>query len=976
MRRVLVGFALSFVLSPVAEGAGASRERDAREDPEAEVRHEKRWTDVAPAPIPRELPLLNVRGVDPAVPPVDRPALRSLLVNRRFERLTEVVEKFQAAFEADPRREDWMADAYEVLGYAHEREREVIDAWVAATPRSFAPYLARATYWEHTGFLWRGSRLARDTSSFEFESMREAFDRARQDARKALSLRPRLVEARRLLISVNVADGDRESAAKAMEEALALCPTCVHVRAQWLWALKPRWGGTLEEMEEFATRRADPGTPGHRLLRGYVDLERAHEAREGGKEAEAQASIDRACALGAWQFLVARADARGPKARDEYLADLERANAIQPGHSEILSRRATAYAQANRWQEAAQDLLVVLRSRPNSVTGNWLHPRVLRALDSLAWKEHEAGRDGTAATLYDLARALAPRDEDLARRAKVVGRGSRAAASPADAEPASGDARPELQVEVVDASGRPVSDAQIALAPGRGGWAQLERMAAGVPTHRSDAAGRLVAPAGVGPWIAMARLPGEPLAGVAAAVAVGTTGARARLTIGGALRIEGRVTDGNGRPVAGVEARAIPNTEHLEREPRSLAAAMSRADGTFAIGGVDSGPYVLFARGAGQRGPVESPTLGRQVVGGDRGVVITVRPDRMLRGRVLVAGPDGTTAAAERFKVASRAFGEREFASADGSFSVEVPNRWGKLAVAFSVEGRPPAVRTLELLETADAGDVVIGPGRIVRGRVVDPRGFPVARASVSLEAGSPIAWTASDGGFEAGLPGGACVLLIRHERWLEALREVGGDEDRVDVRLSAGARLKVLAVDGRGSPVAGADLATLASVRHPQQGCTTDATGRCEISGLEPGDFTIVSHGAHGGDPNAPVPAAVHVRVGPDEEQVGVTFPWAHVRTRLTARVLDGSGKPVPSGTRLFHGAPSFAEAMDAKGIPKLPYYFAPGSGAIENLPPGRYTAVALGAWGLPKCAITTVEVRPEDDQTVTLTLSDEACR
>ena len=135
------------------------------------------------------------------------------------------------------------------------------------------------------------------------------------------------------------------------------------------------------------------------------------------------------------------------------------------------------------------------------------------------------------------------------------------------------------------------------------------------------------------------------------------------------------------------------------------------------------------------------------------------------------------------------------------------------------------------------------------------------------------------------------------------------------------------------------------------------------------------MSHGGEGLDPNAVLPAGLHVRVGPDEEH-GVRFRWLQEPTRLTVSVLDSKGEPVPSGARLFAGAPSFAEAMEANGVPKIPHYVTSGRGALENVPPGRYTAIALGIWGMPACAIAPVEVRAGGDQALTLTLRDGVCR
>ena len=63
MRRAIFGFALVVVFFS-SWAAAASEGAHARGDPRAEVRHEGQWIDVAPAPIPPGLPLLNVGRPD------------------------------------------------------------------------------------------------------------------------------------------------------------------------------------------------------------------------------------------------------------------------------------------------------------------------------------------------------------------------------------------------------------------------------------------------------------------------------------------------------------------------------------------------------------------------------------------------------------------------------------------------------------------------------------------------------------------------------------------------------------------------------------------------------------------------------------------------------------------------------------------------------------------------------------------------
>jgi tetratricopeptide (TPR) repeat protein len=875
MRRWLLA-ALAVGLGLVSHAGAAVREGDGQLDPKAEVRHELQWTDVAPAPEPKGMPLLQVPdrpppGVLAAWPPVDRPALRSLLQGRRYQRLTEVIEAFQAAFEADPRREDWMSDAYDVLAYAHSRDRLLLEEWIAATPRSFAPWLARAVYWYRSAYLWRGEKLARETTRLEFASMRSALVRARADAQKALSLRPGLVEARALLVRVDVLDGDRASAERTLREALVRCPTCFDVRTAWLTALEPRWGGSMEEMEAFAAAGLAAG-PRLAHLAGYVDAERARQALVGGDRPGAVAHLDRACRHAEWGFLVSRADTRGGQDVDAYLADLDRADALRPGLSEVLSRRASARAHQQRWEEAGRDLLVVLRSRPTSRIGNWLQPRAVTALDALAWKEHEAGRDAAAARLYALVRALAPADARIAERAAAVGRGPAGADVGAPAAPVSGDGRPLVKVTVVDAAGKPVRAARVMVARGPGLGADLDRIATSTPAGLTGDDGRVAIPADVGPVTVMALRSAEHVGAVARANVV-ITGCEVRLVVGGPRRITGRVLEGE-RPVAGLEVRAVPLPAPggLGDAPRSLSVAVTGADGGFAVEGLDAGGYVLHARGAGRRG--SHLASGSATAGSE--LVIRVTRDRIVRGRVLVTGAEGGAGRPpERFKV--RYLGEQTFSTPDGTFSLVALQGASQVVAAFVVEGRPPVLRRVELRgDETDAGDVVIGPGRVLRGQVTDRDGAPLYGARIRLEDGTVAGRSLADGSFEARIPDGTAAVEIEHAQGLTEKRTVRPDEDRIAVALSAGARVRILVTGPGGVPIPRVNVLTArAAGSGTARGCTTDQTGRCEIAGLETAEYLVKVTGRIGAAGQGPTPEAARVRLS-DGEVGGVHIKWA----------------------------------------------------------------------------------------------------
>src|SRR5207247_2540126 len=147
--------------------------------------------EVAPAPLPTQLPLVGGDGVDSDGYPlkwIDRAALRSLLRAERYADLTRYFEQLQTAFETDPKKEYWISDAPSAFASAEAELLPLLDAWVAASPQSFAPYLARGAYRVHLGFARRGARWAKETHESDFAAMADAHKKAYVDLEQALSI--------------------------------------------------------------------------------------------------------------------------------------------------------------------------------------------------------------------------------------------------------------------------------------------------------------------------------------------------------------------------------------------------------------------------------------------------------------------------------------------------------------------------------------------------------------------------------------------------------------------------------------------------------------------------------------------------------------------------------------------------------------------------------------------------------------------
>ncbi len=271
-------------------------------------------------------------------------------------------------------------------------------------------------------------------------------------------------------------------------------------------------------------------------------------------------------------------------------------------------------------------------------------------------------------------------------------------------------------------------------------------------------------PAGV--YLLRARGPAVRLPGMTVVVAEGE---RRRLgdvvaRPGGSLRV--RVVDRAGKPVPGARVRACPRAgggcpwrtrARTGRDGRALLAGLR--PGTWRVEAAAPGflPADRDGLHPGRGTPVEI-VLSRG--GGIAGTIVDAGGRPVGAARLALRIPGSVAAPAAETTVHPDA--------EDGSF------RWqgvpaGTWNLSVRAPGRGSATVThleVEEGEEVDAGEIVVEPGLVLRGRVTAADGSPVSGAEVVAlgeeepPAEGPATWTGSDGTFElGGLPREGAVL-------------------------------------------------------------------------------------------------------------------------------------------------------------------------------------------------------------------------
>lgn len=214
-------------------------------------------------------------------------------------------------------------------------------------------------HWTATGFERRGDRVIAQTTVAQLAGMRNAFDSAFLDYRRALELERKPTFAYWGLITIGSAIGvDKRALAGLLQEAIAVEPLTSNVRLAYLGALKPQWGGSVEEMEAFLreTKSKCPKVRELRQMEAHVASAKALVARYTGDVATGVRESDRAVQLAektlrdrAWAHFVA-------KNYDQAIADADEAMKYEDCHPCALAIRGMANVRSGRHKEGLDDL--------------------------------------------------------------------------------------------------------------------------------------------------------------------------------------------------------------------------------------------------------------------------------------------------------------------------------------------------------------------------------------------------------------------------------------------------------------------------------------------------------------------------------------------------------------------------------------------------------------------------------------------
>ena len=128
-----------------------------------------------------------------------------------------------------------------------------LDRWIAQYPNSYVAKVARGIYYKKVGFESRGTAYINDTSQSQIDGMNAAFEKSVADLRASITMSPKPFLSYFHLLDIGNAIGAKEEVRAIYDRANGLDPSSYAIRLKYMITLQSRWGGSLQEMQNFYT---------------------------------------------------------------------------------------------------------------------------------------------------------------------------------------------------------------------------------------------------------------------------------------------------------------------------------------------------------------------------------------------------------------------------------------------------------------------------------------------------------------------------------------------------------------------------------------------------------------------------------------------------------------------------------------------------------------------------------------------------
>lgn len=311
----------------------------------------------------------NLFAADTKINKPDNNKLYSLLQQRKYSELDLQLKNFQKAYEGDFLQEDNVYMAFYTFNRLNSSFENYFNEWVTKNPNSYSAYLARGMFYRNIGAKKRGTKFINETTKEQLDGMEFYYKKALYDFQKAIEINPKLIWAYCYIIDISKNFGQEDMNKSLMTKALQINPHSLLVRWFYLLSLLPRWGGSLEKMENFI-KEAKPHyskNPKLKILEGRLDAEKADQLSISKKYEEALHFYNQALKHGEHYYYNRQKGKVLVKLKryKEAINAFDKSLQERPYDTETLLSRGYSYLMSGDCQKAIADFDLVIEIDPD-----------------------------------------------------------------------------------------------------------------------------------------------------------------------------------------------------------------------------------------------------------------------------------------------------------------------------------------------------------------------------------------------------------------------------------------------------------------------------------------------------------------------------------------------------------------------------------------------------------------------------------
>lgn len=349
---------------------------------------------------------------------------RDLLREERFNELNQLLAVLESETEQDIANEARLFLAYRAFDGKDATIAENLDKWIAATPQSYQPYLARANF--NYGMAWkaRGTKWASETKKEQFDEMNRYFGLVSHDLEVAIQKNDRMMVTYAMLIRMLKTSSQKEAMLKVINSAVEKSPASYEVRRAFIYSITPRWGGSLNMMDSFAkySQKDLDKNPRIKWLLGAPYVEQGDLQSHDKAYSKAIESYTKALNAGENHIFYGSRGETYYRAEQysKAVTDLTRAIELYPEEYEYYRWRSKSYLEQGDVERALADSDVALMLAPDDEYTQNQHARVISKLDRLGYEQATQHNLDEALHYYGMALRSAPDNGGIySRRASV-----------------------------------------------------------------------------------------------------------------------------------------------------------------------------------------------------------------------------------------------------------------------------------------------------------------------------------------------------------------------------------------------------------------------------------------------------------------------------------------------------------------------------------------------------------------------------